>query len=191
MKSCSRTDHARVDPARSLVCTPGRRRCGDRPQDPRGEARLETKPRTGVAVVESHRPRKWASIRPPSRGSEAASAGSRAHGLQPHRIEYFKLSSRGPRPDDSSLALVAREKLRDVVGAPALVAADHAGPEPLGSDEQRSIPRAPGLAFERRARSKPSTAPSQCLPLKKRAFVCVARTTHWKLPSGSEPESTP
>ena len=59
LKSCSRTDHARVDHARSLRTT--KRRSSARPS----RRSLQT-PRTGVAVSW---PRKWASIRPPSRGS--------------------------------------------------------------------------------------------------------------------------
>ena len=75
LKSCSRTDHARVDPARSLG-----RRSGDRPQDPRGEAR-----RRHALELPSH-----------GQGSGRPSDHRGSGGLMdysPHRIEYFKLST--------------------------------------------------------------------------------------------------
>ena len=67
----------------------------------------------------------------------------RAHGLQPHRIEYFKLST------DPHFV----EKLRDVVG---LYVDPRSGP--LSS------------LSTRRARSKPSTAPSQVFPSRRGAL---------------------
>ena len=68
----------------------------------------------------------------------------RAHGLQPHRIEYFKLST------DPHFV----EKLRDVVG--------------LYVDPPE---RAVVSLSTRRARSKPSTAPSQVFPSRRGALA--------------------
>ena len=90
LKSCSRTDHARVDPRK---ITPDdeaeivRKTLEEKPADAtHWSCRLMAKE---VGVHPTTISRIW-----------------RAHGLQPHRIEYFKLST------DPHFV----EKLRDVVG---------------------------------------------------------------------------
>ena len=127
LKSCSRTDHARVDPARSLRTT--KRRSSARPS-----RRSPQTPRTGVAVSW---PRKWASIRPPSRGSG---------GL----MDYSPTAS-----STSSCPLI----LTSLKSCATWWVST-------------SIPRSGPLSSlsTRRARSKPSTAPSQVFPSRRGAL---------------------
>ena len=90
LKSCSRTDHARVDPAKIT---------------PDDEAEIVRKTREEKPADATH----WSCrLMAKEVGVHPTTISRiwRAHGLQPHRIEYFKLST------DPHFV----EKLRDVVG---------------------------------------------------------------------------